>query len=559
MFNTEKQNCIECHNKYEFIVLDENREVVEKGTYYNSADSGVYAEEVGSSKTNSTTVNLIYTPPEGEETTIGFGITFTKVNTEVIYDFGDTIEFVGSLEISSNRLTGSISKVALGSGKRNDDDEESDEVKYWSETNCSISMGEKNTLILNVYLNFSVSAPAGKRYDKKFSSLLNNGYNYFPTPGALSIEISSVPISGLPSPLAKKVPTFMSLPTTTELGDFSSPCFIRRNPSNLEDQEGVLFLPSVGVKNIYGFGEKSNFNCGIMETMVFPDIGASTFTASGAGGGVFTTIIPVVKLYAQDLRELSDQNTDQYFYCAVPKCCDPAEARIVVNNTVIEPGSITFTDPSTLPTITVAAVGMTPDEEVDISTYRNTNVGSSYANYLFEDNGYWEPPSGSAVSPTYVYLASAPKYVVTGANISCSFQGKNVNTDNWESIGSASRYDKVTLNYDTSLYNAYRAIISAPSSSSTGYYLNETEKVVLSLKSYDRMILRIGDESHDFTKTGIKITIGQINTWLAAMGADQSKTAYTVGLQVTIRNAMFKSANTVAYMQYNVTTTGVSA
>ena len=559
MFNTEKQNCIECHNKYEFIVLDENREVVEKGTYYNSADSGVYAEEIGSSKTNSTTVNLIYTPPQGTESTTGFGISFNKVNTEVIYDFGDTIEFVGSLEISSNQLIGSISKVALGRGKKNEDDEESNEIKYWSETNCSISMGEKNTLILNIYLNFSVSAPAGKRYDKKFSSLLNNGYNYFPTPGALSIEISSVPISGLPSPLAKRVPTFMSLPTITELGSFNSPCFVRRNPSNLEDQEGVLFLPSVGVKKVYGFGEKSNFNCGIMETMVFPDIGASSFTASGAGGAEFTTIIPVVKLYAQDLRELSDQNTDQYFYCAVPKCCDPAEAQIVVNNTVVQSSGITFTDPRTLTAINVTAVGMTSDEEVSINTYRNTNVGSSYANYLFEDNGYWEPPSGSAISPTYVYLASAPKYVVTGANISCSFQGKNVNTENWESIGSASRYDKVTLNYDTSLYNAYRAIVSAPSSSSTGYYLNETEKVVLSLKSYDEMILRIGDESHDFTKTGIKITIGQINTWLAAMGADQSKTAYTVGLQVIIRNTMFKSANTVAYMQYNVTTTGASA
>ena len=557
MFNADYKIGINNHNKYTYKILNENGEVIDSGTYYNTAKPGLYITEFGSSSSNSTSIHFIYTAPGSmTEQDAVFSISFEKITDSVDVQYGTTITYEGNLEISSNQLLGSVTTIGLGRGEVIYDEGVITERNFWSETSSSFSINEKNTLIITVRLFFEVSVPSGltRYYNSDLSSLLNKYTSYLPTPGVRSLGVSSLPLSSLPNPLNKLIPTFMSLPTIGET-DTENLTYSCKNPVNVDETSSYpesLFLPSVGIKGVQGYNEYSNLNCGIMNTLVLNNVGAVNFSAVTSG---FTTIIPAVKLYAQNLRTLYEEGGTKYFYCATPACCDPSDTKVVVDNTIATLGSgLGFIDPATLTGLTPVAVALNEnDTPVSIDTFIGTNEGSYYANYLF--GGYWEPSTENPICPRYLYFNTAPKYIVAGGNISCTLQGLQIaSPQNWMTLGTVSSYEKVAFTYDESLYSQYRLIVSAPNSSATNFYLNETEKVVIPKKSYDPMILRIGDVDNNFTHTGISVTHEQLGLWLEGLAADQSKTAHTLGIQVTVNNSMFKTANTLAYMQYSATT-----
>ena len=543
---------LQIHNKYEYKLIDNNTgEIVKTNTVYNTAIPGLFVMEVGASNTNGASVTFEYTH-DNINSYYQTSLTFYRTTPAESVDFNTNIAYSGTTEITSHNVVGNINKIGLGRYVQDSN------VYYWSEINESITMNENNSLVITITLYFNVSVPSSgaiKYYDINLTSLLSKTSNSFPSPGVRSIAVSPLPFNSLPNILNKKIPTFMTLPTRGVGRDFA---YITENLSNVEDisHEGELYLPSFGlIKEVSGYRKDSNFNCGIMRSVLLTDVGLANFGSSGS----IRTIIPAAKLYRNTIDTLLEQNLDRYyFYCAVPigSPYGTDDVKITLNNEELQNAGATFVDPRAVNMISITGVAMSSeDTPTSINSFRNTNVGTYYANYLFENDGYWEPPSGSSICPNYIYFGSAPTNVVTG-NITCIIQGKRNNSDTWENISNIDTYSTITLDYDSSEYSEYRMYVNGKSCSNTNFYLNNAEQAIIPLKSYDPMILRVGAGSDDFTTTGICIPRATLENWKNALIADQKTLAYTLGIEVTISGMMYKTANTIAYMKYKVEATG---
>ena len=543
---------LEIHNKYEYKLIDNSTgKVIKTDTVYNRANPGLFVMEVGSGNTSSTTINYDYTS-DFDDRTYQASINFYRTTPSENVNFNTDIAYSGTIEITSHNVIGNIYRIGLG--KYIDD---SGQVYYWSEIDNSIKVDENNSLIMTITLYFNVAVPSSggiKYYDINLTSLLTKNSNSFPSPAPRAIMTSSLPFNSLPNVLTKQVPTFMSLPSGGKGENFT---YVTENLSNVEhgDHEGELYLPSFGlIRKVAGYGEKSNFNCGIMRSILLTNIGLADFGSSGS----IDTIIPVVKLYRNTIDTLIEQNLDRYyFYCAVPIGSSylSNDVKITLNNEEVTGLGLTFKDPRAVNMISITGVAMEGgDTPTSINSFRNTTTGTYYANYLFEDDGYWEPPSGSSICPSYIYFGAAPTNVVTG-NITCIIQGKRNDNNTLENISNIDVYSAIVLDYNSSEYSEYRMYVNGKSCSSTSFYLNNAEQAIIPLKSYDPMILRVGSDG-DFTTTGICVPRSALENWKNALIADQKTLAYTLGIKVTVNGMMYKTANTVAYMKYRVVTTG---
>ena len=569
MYNIIKQNNV-IHNNYHYKLIDnETGEILLEDTVYNTSDSSIYIAEVRNNAILNTTFGIEYirekyNPETGEyeeeeePTLYSTNVTFFRVTPSRQVDFNVPIEFSSDISFpADNNFIGTIQKFLLGKQVivKNESGEVED-VKYWSEASASIEKTASTRLELSILVYITAAAPSSsslKLYDKSISSILNIETGAFPTPGPRSLGLSTMDINDLPSPMKKLVPTILTLPTvniseydTTGKGSFSM-----KNPVNSDGEK--FFIPGVGSIGS-GYGDASSFNVGSAYSIVYSDIGASILGSSSTGENPL--LIPIIKFNKQLLTEIIENATDIehqtfYYFASVPPHCT-CEGCYVNGEPV--GAEVSFTDPAGTRAQAPQPiyVGLTENEKVPISNYRSSGdllPGTYYAHYIY--GGYWEPPQGSPVCPNYLYFAGGSDInnMFTGENINCIIQGR-INTT-WYTILTSKPRTVVKTDEDTSIYEEFRAIVSAPSTSSTNYYVAPLESSVIQRKSYDPNVLCIGNSAADFSQVGISVTGPQIVTWNNALGQEGNVSGYTVSLRITPQS-YYKAANSLTYLKYGI-------
>lgn len=554
MYNVDTISKI--HNSYHYKLI-KNDEIIDEGTVYNTANSNIYIIDIGTSITNTTTFRVAYHPFNSDTTYFhSTSIRFNRVTPKDQINYGSSIKFEGVVQFpTGGSFEGQIIGFSLGSMvEKKDSDGKVTDREYWSEASASASKTEDTTLIVNATLYIVVSQPSGglKFYDKEKSSILNLDYNAFPTPAPSGISLSAFDLSNLSeiTYLHKSIPIMCNLPTELHTS-YQEGTYKLINPTTVSitgPLAGSMFLPGSGTTAKY---DTNNYNFGVVNSIVFGGIGATEIGNATQDKEQENPItIPVVRLGLQDIELLleDEDKVNYYFYASVPYGC--SFSHVVTNG--VQDSNIPYVDPSSKSNISITAIGMSPDEEVSITEYQNTENGSYYANYIF--GTYWEPPSGTAVCPTYLYLGEKPNNIFRGNNISCTIQGYDGSS--WKDIVSGIKYKTVYVDDEVN-YSRYRAVVSAPGTNDTGYQVNSIETSVLPRKAYDPNVLRIGNSSNDFGTCGVQITRQILEDWKASILSDQTKvTNYTVSIAIRTTGKFYKASNTIAYLKYEVNASG---
>lgn len=543
---------IKIHNSYHYKLIKTDGTVVKEDTVYNSASSRIYVADIGSGSTISTTLRIyyhgFYINEDGERATTQeeycttTGISFQRVTKPEEISYGTAIHFIGMVEFAAgNGFTGSITKFALG-GEQNIYEEGEDGKKilvdtvHWSEANGGGEKDETTAAIITVNLYITANAPTGLPYiyDENNCSILKKYQESFPSPGISWIGLSSIPLETLSTTLHKKLPIIDTIPTVMyhsyELGkpNFS---IVNTVSATTEEHKDMLYLGS------------NSWNFGTLRTMVFGNVGAMPISGRWEGEPV---IMPAAKLNAQSLSSLLLTDKEEFFFFVVaPEGCSAGS--VTVNGTTGESAEgVSFVDPRSVSDIGISAIGVTDTEEVSIEQYKNTDVGEYYANYLFGD--YWEPPTGSAVCPQYIYFTERPTNIYAGKNCSATIQAFVDNK--WVNVGASESYKTIYL---SEVENAarYRAVVSAPPSNSTNFYINNVESAIIPYKTYDPFVLRIGGADGDFGRCGIRVPRETIQHWYDSLLEEQTTTTYyVIGITIIPNGVFYKTANVLSYIKY---------
>lgn len=561
MFNYN--NAIVLHNSYQYKLIEQDGTIVDEGIVYNEAHNNIYVADVGASSIKSAPLTLVYkrsyTDSEGNIhysdslSTIGAGVAFSRTTPEQSVNFGTNIAFVGVAEFpASTSFVGLIESAGIGNGKVIQDEEgKVVEYQHWSDVSLGITKTETTMLILTITLYITPSRPNLQYvYDSSISSVTRRLEGTFPSPGIGFIGLSPMDLKGLPQNLKKKIPTVASLPTIVERSyDDNSKNYYLHNPENSVEQPGSFFIPGSGSSG-YPY-DAVHYNFGVMQTVVYGGAGAESLNGGSIGGN--SVIIPVVKLTAQYMKDLLDTGQSQYyFFCVPPVGC--ICSGITVNGVDATAAEVSFKDPHELTNIDISAVGMNDEERVDISAYRNTNEGEYYANYLF--GTYWEPPTGTAVCPNYLYLANKPTNIYTGGNCSARIEGYI--DEHWVNLVSSEPYTVIQIPIDEDIeYSEYRVIVKSPDMTNSNYYTNLIESSVTPYKAYDPFVLRIGDEQNNFGECGLRVSRNTLENWYNSLNSDQTQvTNYTLGMKIQTQGVFYKSANILAYLKYEARVSG---
>ena len=559
------------HNNYHYKLIDSNtNEVLEERTVYNTANSGLYVTDITSGNTRTTTFRVKYKGyhlnDEGESvlndyysyyaTTLGF----TRATLPENIDFGTNIRFVSNIEYpASTGFVGEIEEFSLGSELiiYNEDHEETDRW-HWSECSVQITKTESTILVIGIEFFITVAKPTLPYcYIPKINSILNADTGFFPTPAPSGISLSPLILANIPNDMKKIIPTVIGLPVLTETNRQDG-TYKMKNPETTTDKPGFFFLPATG--SSYSYDYNRHYNIGTVHSIVYNGIGARIISTSSQQGDN-PIIVPVVRLNLQALYDLLQDETAEYyyFYGSIPYGCT---FRNLTVNGVTDTYELEWVDPSSLIPITVTGVGIQSDDvPAQISSFHSGAElleGTYYANYIFSPGEYWEPPSGAPVCPRYIYLAEKPHNVTLGGNINCTIQGKNSGDSGWTDLLTGIRYSTIYSNDETN-YDQYRAVVSAPETNSLNYFVNSIESTVLAGKSYDPNVIRIGNSSNDYGQSGVKIPRARIQSWYDGLISDQSSvTNYTIGISINTNNKFYKAANSLAYLKYEVITSGIS-
>lgn len=544
-------NNLEIHNNYHYQLIDMNGNIIEEHTVYNEARPGLYVAQAGTSGFSSVPLVVFYkkttrdsegnSVTDEQESSITASVPIYRLTSADEIDYGGIITYGGSVDFLASDFVGTITRFALGGGYTPKNDgwggsEQPAITYYWSEASGSGQKNESTSLHIDVTIYMSTSAPQfSVKYDANISSILHKSSPSTLTPAPSWVALSSINISDLPNRglLNKRIPIAFTLPMErASLPDEGK--YKVYSPTTSVERDGVTILNSkIG-------------NYGSLFSMVFGDIGATSIE-----GHCSDIYIPAVILTPQKIQNLLEKNLEEYvFFCSVPPGC--TYQSITVNGTAEgNNNGITWKDPSHLSKMTPRKVGMEEGEEKNIDDYRNTNIGDYYANCLL--GGVWEPPNGTSTCPKYLYFSSAPNNIFTGYRTGATVQVKVDNT--WQTVGATQNYTTTYFNYSRfSNIEDYRVVVSAPSENST-FFVNDAEGLTVPNKSFDPNVLCIGDSGNDFGTAGITITRARLESLNDAIGGDQRRSGYNIGITVSA-SCFYKSSNTIAYINYEVTASG---
>ena len=559
MFNFKEK----IHNFYHCKLFQGDTLVSEKKVY-NAANSGLYITDIGMSNTRNAIFRIFYNKayydPKDKETKyeeelrqITTNVSFVRQTQEENIDYNTPIVFSGRVTFpASDSFIGKLKKCALGSELEILDEEgkSTGQFDYWSEADLD-DVVKTETMRLEIYItiNFVINSEAfdniSYKYDKNINSLLNKKNGYFPTPAPNFISLSTIDINDISGNsqglLKKKLPVVLSLPITTVVSRQDGIYTVKNPKRNTpEGEKDSLYL--TGLESSIS-NDKTNYNIGSACTMVYGSIGAESLVSST--NGTDTLMLPVVSLNSQSIIALlatikpdEDINDKKfYFFASIPANCEYVGC--YVNG--ISSG-LQFIDPSTLRELRPEKISLDGETLEEISNYRNTNEGEYYANYLF--GSYWEPPSGLAVCPKSLYFNNKIiNNLYIGNNISCIIQIQNNN--NWEDYLIGKRYEVVINNdIDSSHEHNYRAVVSAPNTNATNYFVNNYESSVLQKKSFDSNILSIGNQYYDFSKAGVEVPATILNNWKN----DNTNRIISIGIRP---HSYYKAANSLAELTYS--------
>ena len=550
MYNASE---IKAHNHYHYQLIDKDGTIIKEDTVYNTANSGLFVAEAGNSKMSGAPVNIMYNPiyrNDQEEIVesdkifiVRDNVPLARVNSADSIEYGTTVTYVGALDFPAGGFNGKLISIGLGGPYIKGEDEENREYIYWSEAGLSGTKSESISLHIDVTIMISASMPSMSRpYDASISSVLHRDSAGLLTPGAGWIGLSSLGIGQLPNPLKKRIPVKIKLPITYE-ADRDGGSFTTRNPKNAIDpsEDGYMIMGK-------------DYNYGYLPTIVFDDIGANNM-----GGGARSVYIPAVILTAEEIRRLNTQmqnssndNEMAWFFCSIPQGATYHGIR--VNGVDGGSGGFIWKEPNGVggpQRLTPTGYSMSDaDYGQGIGQFHNTETGQYYASNIW--GGYWEPPSGSPVSPDYVFFNNAPQNVYAGygagAIIDAWVDG------HWERMGSST---PCAVTYFEPIEGAtrYRALISVPDETGD-FFVNSAEKTVLSHKAYDPNILCIGDANNDFGKCGIGINKTKMADLYKGIFTDQKYSGYNIGVVVDVSGGFYKNSNIVAKLRYGVTASG---